>query len=194
MGESYAYLTKRIDRISAEGGIQMLAMEDFCQLDSRLTQDKYRGSYERCGKIIRTYSSRADLDMTELYMRLLFSYLIGNSDMHLKNFSLIETAYRSNEYVLSPAYDLLPVNVILPEDKEVFALAMNGKKTNIRQKDFLSYADRCGIAKKSAEKMLRKLLSMQAKWRAMCNESLLPEALKCRWVSLIDERSESLSN
>ena len=68
----------------------MLAMEDFCQLDLRLTQDKYRGSYERCAKIIGRYSIRKGLDMTELYLRLIFSFLVGNSDMHLKNFSLIE--------------------------------------------------------------------------------------------------------
>lgn len=74
--------------------------------------------------------------MTELYLRLLFSFVVGNSDMHLKNFSLIETEEGSEKYVLSPAYDLLPVNVIMPEDKEQFALAMNGKKRNLRQETF----------------------------------------------------------
>jgi len=103
----------------------------------RLTQDKYKGSYERCSKIIRKYSSRTMLDMTELFIRLVFSFLVGNSDMHLKKFSLIETAGDNGQYVLSPAYDLLPVNVIMPEDKEQFALTMNGKKTNIQKKDFL---------------------------------------------------------
>ena len=123
----------------------MLAMEDFCQLDLRLTQDKYKGSYERCAKIIERYSSRKGLDITELYLRIVFSFLVGNSDMHLKNFSLIETEEGSGKYVLSPAYDLLPVNVIMPEDKEQFALAMNGKKTHIRRKDFLVFAEKCGM-------------------------------------------------
>ena len=82
-----AYITKRIDRRDGK----MLAMEDFCQLDGRLTEDKYKGSYERCAKIIRKYSSRAGLDITELFIRVVFSYIVGNSDMHLKNFSLIET-------------------------------------------------------------------------------------------------------
>ena len=84
---SFAYITKRIDRRDGK----MLAMEDFCQLDGRLTEDKYKGSYERCAKIIRKYSSRAGLDITELFIRVVFSYIVGNSDMHLKNFSLIET-------------------------------------------------------------------------------------------------------
>ena len=127
--------------------MQMLAMEDFCQLDLRLTQDKYKGSYERCAKIIERYSSRKGLDRTELYLRLVFSFLVGNSDMHLKNFSLIETEEGSEKYVLSPAYDLLPVNVIMPEDKEQFVLAMNGKKTHIRRKDFLLFAETCGMTR-----------------------------------------------
>lgn len=103
------------------------ALSEDEQLDLRLTQDKYRGSYERCAKIIDRYSSRKGLDMTELYLRLVFSFIVGNSDMHLKNFSLIEVEEGSGKYVLSPAYDLLPVNVIMPEDKEQFALAMNGR-------------------------------------------------------------------
>ena len=82
----YAYITKRIDRLFEKSEVQMFAMEDFCQLDLRLTQDKYRGSYERCAKIIDKYSCQTGLDMTELYLRLVFSFVIGNSDMHLKNF------------------------------------------------------------------------------------------------------------
>lgn len=189
---SFAYITKRVDRIFENNEITMLAMEDFCQLDLRLTQDKYKGSYERCSKIIRKYSSRAMLDMTELYMRLVFSFLVGNSDMHLKNFSLIETAEGSGQYVLSPAYDLLPVNVIMPEDKEQFALTMNGKKMNIRKKDFLIFADECEISSNSVKKMINKLVSMKPAFISMCSESLLPEDLKERFVQLIEARSKVL--
>ena len=195
MGDnSLAYITKRVDRIFGKDNVKMLAMEDFCQLDLRLTQDKYRGSYERCAKIIERYSSRKGLDMTELYMRLVFSYLVGNSDMHLKNFSLIETEEGSGKYVLSPAYDLLPVNVIMPEDKEQFALAMNGKKMNIRKKDFLIFADGCGISKNSAEKMIEKLVSMKPKFISMCMESHLPENLKESLVALIENRMEMMES
>ena len=88
--DSLAYITKRVDRIFTKSKMQMLAMEDFCQLDLRLTQDKYKGSYERCAKIIERYSSRKGLDITELYLRLVFSFLVGNSDMHLKNFSSLK--------------------------------------------------------------------------------------------------------
>lgn len=189
---SFAYITKRVDRIFENNGIRLLAMEDFCQLDLRLTQDKYRGSYERCSSIIRKYSSRTMLDMTELFIRLAFSFLVGNSDMHLKNFSLVETAEGSGQYVLSPAYDLVPVNVIMPEDKEQFALTMNGKKMNIRKKDFLVFADTCEISRSSAEKMIHKLVLMKPTFISMCDESLLPEDLRERFIHLIEERSSVL--
>lgn len=190
--ESFAYITKRVDRIMEENHVKKLAMEDFCQLDLRLTQDKYKGSYERCAKIIDRFSSRKGLDMTELYLRVVFSYVIGNSDMHLKNFSLVETDEGSGEYLLSPAYDLLPVNVIMPEDKEQFALAMNGKKMNIRRKDFLIFADACGISHASADKMIAKIISMRQTFTAMCSDSLLPEHLKEDFVALMDARIDVL--
>lgn len=190
--DNLAYITRRVDRCFENDTVKMLAMEDFCQLDLRLTQDKYKGSYERCAKIIEKYSSRKGLDKTELYMRLIFSYIVGNSDMHLKNFSLIETEENSGIYVLSPAYDLLPVNAIMPEDKEQFALAMNGKKANIRRKDFIVFADACGISHKSAEKMICKLVSMKETFRSMCLESLMPELLIERLSDLIEERTQIL--
>lgn len=183
-----AYITKRIDRMIGKSETKMLAMEDFCQLDLRVTADKYKGSYERCAKVIRKYSSNVGLDLAELFMRIVFSFMVGNSDMHLKNFSLIETEEASNTYVLSPAYDLLPVNVIMPEDTEEFALALNGKKTHIRKKDFLIYAEQCGISKKSAEKMIYKIISMKSDYLKMCNSSLLPDYMKNRFTELIERR------
>ena len=191
-GDKLAYITKRIDRVFEKTETKMLAMEDFCQLDLRVTADKYKGSYERCAKVIGRYSSQIGLDMAELFMRLVFSFVVGNSDMHLKNFSLIETDESSNTFVLSPAYDLLPVNVIMPEDTEEFALALNGKKTHIRKKDFFVFAEECGISKASAEKMIAKIVSMKPKYIDMCNGSLLPDHLKERFAQLIEQRCKVL--
>ena len=189
-----AYLTKRIDRVFVPGtDPQMLAMEDFCQLDLRLTQDKYKGSYERCAKVITRYSSRSGLDLTELFIRVVFSFLIGNSDMHLKNFSLIETSTGSMQYILSPAYDLLPVNVIMPEDQEQLALSLNGKKSNLRRKDFLVFAEYIGLPKQAAEGMLRHLLFLAPSLQKMCEVSLLPQDLKTALSQLIGQRSEQLA-
>lgn len=181
---AFAYITKRIDRADS----QMLAMEDFCQLDGRLTEDKYRGSYERCGKIVLKYSVAKGLDITELFLRVIFSFAVGNSDMHLKNFSLIETAEKSNEYVLSAAYDMLSTNVVIPADQEQLALTVNGKKQNIRRKDFIKFADTIGITEKSAEKMIEKIVKLKEKYIAMCKDSYMPDDMKEVLESLIEQR------
>lgn len=191
-GNNLAYITKRVDRIIDKSNVKMLAMEDFCQLDLRLTADKYRGSYERCAKVIEKYSSQTGLDRAELFMRIVFSFVVGNSDMHLKNFSLIETEEASNTYVISPAYDLLPVNVIMPEDKEEFALTLNGKKSNINRKDFLIFAKECGITEMSAKKMIAKIASMRQKYLVMCSDSFLPDHLKASFAELIEKRCNIL--
>lgn len=187
-----AYITKRIDRIITNEKTKMLAMEDFCQLDLRLTEDKYRGSYERCAKIIKRYSSRVGIDMAEFYIRLIFCFIVGNSDMHYKNFSLIETAVGSREYILSPAYDLLPVNANMPADKEQFALAMNGKKMNLRKNDFLKFAVSCDIPCKTAEKIIDNLIKFTPDFLTLCDSSLLPDPLKKRLQKIILERTEVL--
>ena len=187
-----AYITKRVDRHLKGNQLEMLAMEDFCQLDQRLTEDKYKGSYERCAKIIKQYSSRVGIDITEFFIRLAFCFIVGNSDMHLKNFSLIETAEGSGEYVLSPAYDLLPVNAIIPADKEQFALAMNGRKANIRKSDFLKLAENCDITLSIAKKLIQSVVRHSPKWMEMCDKSLLPSELKKRLNKIIAERTDCL--
>ena len=195
-GGSYAYITRRIDRVlpgAKNIALQMLAMEDFCQLDGRLTQDKYRGSYERCARIILRWSQRPGLDLSELFLRLVFSYVVGNSDMHLKNFSLIETAPESGQYVLSDAYDLLPVNIILPEDKDQFALSMNGKKRNLRRKDFLVFAESSGIPTKTADKLIKNVIGKLDDYIELCQASFMPDDMKARLEGLMRERTVALS-
>ena len=188
MGEQFAYITKRIDRVKDKDGVIMLAMEDFCQLEERLTQDKYKGSYERCAKIITRYSMRSGFDLSELFLRLVFSFVVGNSDMHLKNFSLIGTCEGICEYVLSDAYDMLPVNAVLPEDKEQFALTMNGKKSNIRRKDFLVFAEKIGIQIPVGEKIMKDVASREETYLSMCDDSYLPQKLKLSLKEIIKER------
>lgn len=187
---AFAYITKRIDR--ADG--QMLAMEDFCQLDGRLTEDKYRGSYERCGKIILKHSSTKGFDTTELYLRVIFSFAVGNSDMHLKNVSLIETAEGSSQYVLSAAYDMLSTNVVIPADQEQLALTINGKKQNIRRKDFVVFAETLGITEKSAGKMIEKIVKLKDKYIAMCRASYMPFDLQEALETLIEQRISILED
>ncbi len=188
---TFAYITKRIDRVFGKS-CGMLAMEDFCQLDGRLTEDKYLGSYERCGKIIEKYSAHPGLDISELFIRVVFSFAVGNSDMHLKNFSLIETDIGSGEYVLSAAYDMLSTNVVIPADREQLALAMNGKKQNIRRKDFLRFGDAIGLSQNVAEKMMVRVSKCEETYLDMCEKSYLPDDIKEQLKNLIQQRMSVL--
>lgn len=187
-GAPLAYITKRVDRVTNPDGTEMYAMEDCCQLGLRLTRDKYKSSYEKVGKIVSENSYNPGTDMAELYTRLIFCFLIGNSDMHLKNFSLIEDRPGSRKFSLSPAYDLLPVNVIVPEDQEEMALSLNGKKRNITRNDFLKYAEGQGISSAAAKKMMDNLLDMKLTMVEYLEKSYMPEDMKEKEKELIEAR------
>ena len=186
--EKYAYITRRIDRMQD----QILAMEDFCQLSGRMTADKYRSSYENCGKVVKKYANHVGLELAELFYRLIFCFITGNSDMHLKNFSLIEDRPGSRCFSLSPAYDMLPVNIILPTDREQMALTLNGKKRNIKRKDFMILAENMGIHEKAAAGMIRKMLSYQQMLTDEVKASYISAEMKEELTELIGERAEAL--
>ena len=192
MKGEYGYITKRIDRDITQDQIKLYAMEDFCQLSNRLTQDKYKGSYENCGRIIKKYSITPGLDLSELFLRVAGSFVMGNSDMHLKNFSLRETEPGSRRFQLSKAYDMLPVNVIMPEDQEQLALTINGKKRNIHKKEFKVLADMCGVPENAAEHMIKKLCALKEKMLQLIDQSYLSELEKGKVRTLIMERIEIL--
>ena len=186
MDRSYAYITKRIDR----NNNALFAMEDFCQLSNRMTVDKYKGSYEGCGRIIRRYSKNVGIDEFDFFYRLIFCFLTGNSDMHLKNFSLIEDAPASRVFGLSAAYDLLPVNIIMPQDTEQMALTVNGKKRNIRKKDFLMLAESLDLSNQTVQKIISRLLKLNTKMIHEVNRSYIPEEMKEGMIELMEERSK----
>ena len=192
MNGEYAYITKRIDRDITGEKIRLYAMEDFCQLSRRLTQDKYRGSYENCGRIIKKYSEIPGVDLSELFLRVVGSFVMGNSDMHLKNFSLRETEPGNRKFHLSKAYDMLPVNVIMPEDQEQLALTINGKKRNIHRKEFLILAESCGLMPKVAEHIIAKVCGLKEKFLKQVDEAYLSENQKEKVKELIVERIEIL--
>ena len=186
---TYAYITKRVDRmVLPDQSIRLLAMEDFCQLTYRLTNDKYQSSYERCAKVIDRWSSQKGLDMAEFFIRIVFSFLVGNSDMHLKNFSLLETAPGSQEFMLSPAYDMLPVNIV-SNDTEETALALNGKKSNLRKKDFFALAAACHLSSAAAEKMIKNLIKKVDVLISIANHAAIPDDIRQGCIALLIERA-----
>lgn len=124
-----AYITKRFDRSKGK----KFHVEDLCQLSELLTEQKYKSSYERVCKIIKQYATNSGLDVIKYFRLVLFSFLTGNNDMHLKNFSLMHT----NQGILfTPAYDLLNVNLIFPSDKDDLTLTLSGRKRKIKRADF----------------------------------------------------------
>lgn len=119
--------------------------------------------------------------------------MIGNSDMHLKNFSLIEEDPGSRKFMLSPAYDLLPVNVILPADKEQMALTLNGRKRNIRKKDFLVLAQSYRINDKAAIRLMERVVKSKDLFIDMTRDSYLPSDYQDSLINLIEDRCEVLN-
>lgn len=108
--------------------------------------------------------------------------------MHLKNFSLIQMAENSNKYILFPAYDMLSTNVAIPSDKEELVLTVNGKKQNIQRKGFIKFVQIFGIAEKTADKMIEKIVKLKDKYIAMCRESYMPDEMKKSHENLIENR------
>lgn len=182
-----AYITKRIDR----KGKRRIAMEDFCQLSGRLTEDKYKGSYEMCVKLLQKWSSRPLLDVTNFFYLLLFSFVTGNSDMHLKNFSLI--ADSPGTYVLAPAYDLLPVTLLLEDDKEEMALTLCGKKAKLSYATFLQFGRNIGIADIVIHNLIKKLKDSEPTFREIIEASFVSEEMKTGMKQLVTERLQRLS-
>lgn len=166
------YLTKRIDRTSDGGKIPM---EDMCQLTERQTEYKYRSSYEQIAKVITKYSYVPLLDLTDFYEQVFFSWLVGNNDMHLKNFSLYNP---KGNWLLTPAYDLLNVSMANPDDTEELALTLNGRKKHIKKEDFLNAMSLSGIAPKVFENMLEKYRKLLPRFNEMIDQSFLDDESK----------------
>jgi serine/threonine-protein kinase HipA len=145
-------------------------MEDFCQLSGFLTENKYKGSYEKAGKLVVKYCTNTGLDTLNYFDLLLFSYLTGNNDMHLKNFSLL---YEDKKIVLSPAYDLLNVNLVNPKDDEELGMTLNGKKKKIKLTDFILLAKTLQIPEKAMENSFRKFILANDKVNALIDRSFL---------------------
>lgn len=161
------YLTKRIDRTS-EGG--KIPMEDMCQLTERQTEYKYKSSYEQIAKVIAKHSYVPLLDLTDFYEQVFFNWLVGNNDMHLKNYSLYAP---KGKWVLTPAYDLLNVSMVNPKDTEELALTLNAKKKRIKKSDFVRAMETSGISPKVFDNILAKYRKLLPKFNEIIDISFL---------------------
>ena len=184
---SLGYITRRIDR-TKKG--EKIDMEDMCQLTLHPTEYKYKSSCEQIAKAIAAYSSTPRLDLVNFMQVLLFSFVTGNNDMHLKNFSL----YRPKAlYQLSPAYDLLNVAIANPKDKEEMALPINGKKAQIKLADFLKASDTMGIEQRVTLGLINGLRNAMPAWIDLINNSFLSDEMKQNYLDLISRRMDVLT-
>lgn len=180
------YITRRVDR--ANNGAK-IAMEDMCQLSERLTEDKYKGSYERIAKLISQYSAAPLLDIVNFWEVVLFSWLTGNADMHLKNFSIFRPA---DDYMLSPAYDLLSTALAMPEDDEELALTLNGKKKRIKREDFEKAMRNSGMSEIAIQNLFKRFSKAIPKWHQIIKDSFLSIEFQEVYHSLIQTMAQRL--
>ena len=183
------YLTLRMDRGRKGEKISML---DMCQLTNRLTEHKYYGTYQQLAETIKKYSSAPMLDVQRFREIVLFSWMTGNSDMHCKNFSLIDSG--NGEYVLSPAYDLLAVLLADPQDPEEMAMSfsLGGKKNGFNRNTFMSAFTQSGIPATVADRMINRMAGYLPDWKRLISHSFLSEKMQIAYCSLLDKRRESL--
>lgn len=182
--DEYIYITKRIDREQNK----KIPMEDFCQLSNTQTEYKYNGSYEKCYKnVIEKYSDYKTIDKIKFYKIVLFSYIIGNTDMHLKNFSLYKP---KDKYILTPAYDLVPVLMVFNQPE--MALTINDKNKNLTINDFIKFGLYMDIEKRIINIINRELLSKKSKMIDFINNSILDDENKLKFIQFIEDRINGL--
>ena len=167
---SMVYIAHRFDRVEGK----KIHIEDLCQLSEFLTENKYKSSYEKAGKLVAHYCHKG-LDLLSYFELVLFSYLCGNNDMHLKNFSLM---HQPEGVVLSPAYDLLNANLLNPKDEEELALTLNDKKARIKLTDFKALAESLRINEKVYYNSFKLFSSKNEEVMDLIDRSFLDKKMK----------------
>lgn len=192
---TWSYFVRRFDRV---GHNRKLPLEDFAQLGGFSRDTKYNSSMEQLVKVLDTYCTFPAIEKVRLFKRSLFNFLVGNEDMHLKNFSLIT---RDNKVELAPAYDFLSsiVAYLAVGTKhtaiEEIALTLRGKKRKLNRIDWVDYfgAKRLLLPPKVIDKVLHELSEASGAWLSRIEESFLPADQKVLYAELLSERFARLS-
>ena len=185
---SMTYFIKRFDR---KGQKDKLAVEDFAQLAGMSRETKYNYSMEKLVKLIDEYCTFPVLEKVKLFRLVIFNYLIGNEDMHLKNYSII---VRNGKVELSPAYDLLNSTIVLKGEIEEIALTLKGKKSNLNSEVLINYFGKeiCSLTDKVIEKTLNNVRQAFPKWTEIIRKSFLSEEMKEKYKMLLQNRIGNL--
>ena len=181
---SLTYFIKRFDR-HPRG--QKLALEDFAQLSHKTRDTKYNASLENIVKILDSYSTFPALEKKKLFLRVIFNFLIGNEDMHLKNYSLIS---RDDKVELSPGYDLINSTIATGNAEEESALPLAGKKRKLKQEDFIDYFayKRLHLNSVIVDETLEKISTEIPKWEKIIQKSFLSDGMKKSFSILLKNR------
>ena len=179
-----SYLTKRIDRTDSEEKIHMI---DMFQITEAF--DKYKSSMEKVGKALDSYSDNTLLDKVFYFELVLFSFLTGNNDMHLKNFSMIESI---SGWVLSQAYDLLNATILNPNDEEELALTLGGKKKKLKREDFIQFGIGLGLNEKQIKGAFKRIVGGIPDAIKWLDHSFLSENMINLYKKVLEERCRKL--
>lgn len=179
-----AYITRRIDRMPNG---EKLPMEDMCQIAERLTEYKYRGSHELIAKLILQYSSVPKLDLIKYWEQVFFAWLVGNADMHLKNYSLY--APDGDAYRLTPAYDLLSTALVIPSDKDELAMPLGGKKRKLTRQHFLQAMTASGLSPKVCDNLFARFQKVIPAWDSCIRQSFLPTVMQEAYREGVEARA-----
>lgn len=185
---SFTYFIKRFDRLSEN---KKLAVEDFSQLAGLTRDTKYEFSMERIIPIIEKNCTFPAIEKAKLFTRTIFNYLIGNEDMHLKNFSLIS---REDKIELAPAYDFINTTIALRNVKEEMALPLHGKKNNLNKKDIIKYygMEKLGLNSALINEILKQFKTALPKWEELIEISFLSEKGKEDYFRVLHNRVKVL--
>jgi serine/threonine-protein kinase HipA len=175
-----SYITKRIDRTETGDKIHMLDMFQILE-----AYDKYKSSVEKIGKAVSEHSSNTLLDLLRLFEVVIFSYITGNNDMHLKNFSMI---LNNGNWVLAPAYDLLNVNLHIPEDTEEMALSIAGKKRKLTKLDFVNLGLCFQLTEKQIANTFKRFVIAEKKMKQVITSSFLSPENQIKYIELLKSR------
>jgi len=179
-----SYITKRIDRSETGAKIHMI---DMFQITEAF--DKYKSSMEKVGKALGSYSSNTLLDKTFYFDLAIFSFLTGNNDMHLKNFSMIENI---SGWGLSPAYDLLNVAILFPEDTEELALTLVGKKKKFKREHFEKFGEGLELTSKQIKGTFNRMIKNKSGAFDLIDRSFLSKDMKTAYKEVLEGRYRQL--
>ena len=180
----FTYFIKRFDRY---GRNKKLSVEDFAQLAGKSRETKYDYSMEKLVTLIETFCTFPAIEKVKLFRLTIFNFLVGNEDMHLKNFSLIT---RDNKVELSPAYDLLNTTILVPRTQEEIALPIAGKKRNLSTKILFDYfaKERMRLNDTIISQVLNKINSEWDNWKKLITISFLSNEMKEKYSELMNKK------